>query len=135
MQITVETSVGAPVQKVWTVFTDPEHIVKWNSPSPDWHTPQAENDLRAGGRFLSRMEAKDGSAGFDFAGTYDEVVPHKLIRYSMDDGRKASVEFTEAGGATRVVTTFDPESENPPEVQRQGWQAILDNFKQYVEAN
>jgi uncharacterized protein YndB with AHSA1/START domain len=131
--ITVETSVNAPVEKVWRMWSEPEHITKWNSASEDWHTPRAENDLRTGGKFNSRMEAKDGSAGFDFGGTYDEVRENEHIAYTMSDGRTVKVGFTADGDKTRVVETFDPESENPRDMQQGGWQAILDNFKKYVE--
>ena len=133
--ITVETSIEAPVEKVWTCFTDPSHITKWNNASPEWHTPKAVNDLHMGGTFNYRMESKDGKEGFDFTGTYDEVIPHKLIRYTMEDGRKVSVIFEQKNGATHVTETFDPETENSLDLQRQGWQAILDNFKRYVEGN
>lgn len=131
--ITVETTVNAPIEKVWKVWSAPEHITKWATASPDWHTPRAENDLRAGGKFLSRMEAKDGSAGFDFVGTYDEVQQHKTIAYTMEDGRKAKITFTSAGKSVKIVETFEAETENPLELQRQGWQTILDNFKKHVE--
>ena len=131
--ITVETTVNAPVEKVWQLWSSPEHITKWNSASPDWHTPRATNDLRAGGKFTSRMEAKDGSMGFDFEGVYDEVRENEHLAYTMADGRKVTVNFTEDGGKTRVVETFDPEAENPREMQQAGWQAILDSFKKYAE--
>jgi uncharacterized protein YndB with AHSA1/START domain len=131
--ITVETRVNALIDKVWDAFTSPEDIMQWNAASDDWHTTAATNDLRAGGSFTSRMEAKDGSQGFDFEGTYDEVVPHERIAYTMADGRKVVVTFTEEEGGVRIQETFDPESENTPEVQRAGWQAILDNFKRHVE--
>ncbi|MGD9616055.1 MAG: SRPBCC family protein [Alphaproteobacteria bacterium] len=133
--ITVETTVNAPIRKVWECFTQPEHITKWNSASEDWHTPTATNDLRKGGIFTCRMEARDGSMGFDFAGTYDEVVPDKRLAYTLDDERKVVVTFAEEGGATRVTETFEIEQENSPEMQRAGWQAILDNFKAYAEAH
>ena len=133
--ITVQTTVNAPVGKVWRLWSEPEHITKWNSASEDWHTPRAENDLRTGGKFSSRMEAKDGSFGFDFEGEYDEVRDNEYIAYTMSDGRKVTVDFTADGDATRIVETFDPESENPREMQQGGWQAILDNFKKYAEAN
>lgn len=133
-QITVSSKVNTPVKKVWELWTGPEHIVIWNTPSDDWHTPRAENDLRVGGQFLSRMEAKDGSFGFDFKGKYDEVVEHKRIAYTMEDGRKAVVDFHENNGKTEVTTTFDPEEENSVEMQRDGWQAISDNFKRYAES-
>ncbi len=131
--ITVETIVNAPVAKVWTLWTEPEHIMNWNSASPDWHTPSATNDLREGGSFTSRMEAKDGSFGFDFGGTYTKVLEHEHIAYAMSDGRTVTVTFAEIGGKTFVSETFDPETENPPEMQRAGWQSILDNFKKYAE--
>lgn len=128
------SSVNAPVERVWEYWTNPQHIMKWNSASEDWHTPRAENDLRAGGRFSSRMEARDGSMGFDFEGVYDEVEPHSLISYTMGDGRKVRVTFSENNGFTEIRESFDPESTNPTEMQRMGWQAILDNFKKYSEA-
>ncbi|MEP7103266.1 MAG: SRPBCC family protein [Candidatus Dojkabacteria bacterium] len=135
--ITVNETINAPIQKVWDFYTMPEHIMKWNNASPDWHTPKAENDLRAGGRFLSRMEAKDGSQGFDFTGTYDEVVDKSLIKYTMDgeDKRKVAISMKEENGQTKIEVTFDLENENPEEVQRGGWQSILNNFKSYVEGN
>src|SRR6187551_938291 len=134
-KITVENTVNAPVEKVWKLWSGPEHIVKWNSPSDDWHTPSAENDLRVGGKFSSRMEAKDGSMGFDFGGVYDDVKINELIAYTMGDGRKAKVIFTNQDNKTKVTITFDAETQNPIEMQRGGWQAILDNFKKYAEAN
>ena len=133
--ITVETTVNAPVQKVWEFWTGPEHIVKWNNASDDWHTPRAENDLRVGGKFLSRMEAKDGSFGFDFGGIYDEVTTNEVIAYTIDDGRKVKITFSPSGNETRIVETFEAESMNSIELQRTGWQAILDNFKKYAESN
>lgn len=134
-QITVETTVQAPVEKVWQYWSGPEHITKWAAASDDWHTTRAENDLRAGGKFLSRMEAKDGSFGFDFGGVYDDVKQHEVIDYTMGDGRKVSVRFSGVGNETKVVETFDAENTHPVDMQRTGWQAILDNFKKYVEAN
>ena len=133
--ITVETNVKAPVEKVWTFWSAPEHITRWCNASDDWHTPRAENDLRQGGQFLTRMEAKDGSFGFDFGGVYDEVKTHERIRYTMGDGRKVSIRFTSVPEGTRVTETFDPEQTNSLEMQKNGWQAILDNFKKYTEAN
>jgi uncharacterized protein YndB with AHSA1/START domain len=133
--ITVLCDIQAPVEKVWQYWAGPEHIKKWCSASDDWHTPFAENDLRVGGKFLSRMEARDGSMGFDFGGIYDEVKLHKLIEYTMGDGRKVSVQFTGNGNNTKVVEKFEAEDTNPVEMQRGGWQAILDNFKKYVELN
>ncbi|MCZ7865686.1 SRPBCC family protein [Agrobacterium salinitolerans] len=130
--ITVETTVAAPVAAVWDAYITPEDIMQWNSPSDDWHTPAATVDLREGGAFSSRMEAKDGSMGFDFAGTYTKVVEHELIEYDFGD-RHASVEFIPEDGGVRVSVTFDPETENPVEQQRGGWQSILDSFKRHVE--
>lgn len=132
-RITVETLVQAPLANVWHDFTDPEAVKLWNSASPDWHTPRAQNDLKTGGTFSYRMEAKDGSTGFDFRGVYDEVVEHERIAYTMEDGRKVEVAFVPEGAGVRVTETFDPESENTHEMQRAGWQAILENFKRHVE--
>ena len=132
--ITVETTVNAPVEKVWDSFTKPEHITKWNAASDDWHTPRAENDLRRGGKFSSRMEAKDGSAGFDFWGVYDDVVTHQLIKYTMGDDRKVQVDFIPGENGVRIVESFEAEKTHSEEMQRGGWQAILDNFKKYTEA-
>lgn len=133
--ITVESTVQAPVEKVWQYWIGPEHITKWCAASDDWHAPRAENDARTGGKFSTRMEAKDGSFGFDFGGVYDEVKQHEVIEYTMEDGRKVNVQFTSNGNETKVVETFDAENTHPVEMQRTGWQAILDNFKKYVEAN
>lgn len=134
MKITVETIVRADLNRVWDAHNDPEAIKQWNTGHPDWHTTRSTVDLREGGRFLSRMEAKDGSAGFDLGGTYTRVVPRKTIEYRMDDDREARVEFVEHPGGVLVRVTFDAETENPPELQRQGWQTILDNFGRHVEA-
>lgn len=134
-KITIETTVSADVKKVWEYWTKPEHITNWNFASDDWHCPSAENDLRVGGKFTSRMEAKDGSFGFDFGGIYDEVIDHERIAYTMGDGRKAITNFKQLGDKTKITTTFDAESENPVEMQKNGWQAILDNFNKYVEEN
>jgi uncharacterized protein YndB with AHSA1/START domain len=135
IQITVEALVNAPLEKVWNFWTNPTHIVKWNNASDDWHTPRAENDLRAGGKFLSRMEAKDGSVGFDFVGVYNKVLPNSLIEYTMEDGRAVKIEFADVNGNTKVTETFDAEIQNSAELQRSGWQAILNNFKKYTENN
>jgi uncharacterized protein YndB with AHSA1/START domain len=132
--ISVQTVVNAPIEKIWALWIEPEHITKWNSASDEWHTPHAENDLRPGGKFTSRMKAKDGSVGFDFAGIYDEVRENERIVYTMSDGRKVTIEFKAEGDKTTVIETFDPESENPRDMQQGGWQAILDNFKKYAEA-
>jgi uncharacterized protein YndB with AHSA1/START domain len=133
MKITVESIVQAELEKVWNAWNTPADIVQWNAASEDWHTTRSEVDLRAGGRFSARMEAKDGSFGFDFEGTYTRVVPHELVEYRMSDGREARVEFAERSDGVLVRETFDAEDENPAEMQRQGWQAILDNFRRHVE--
>ncbi len=132
--ITVEALVDAPADNVWTLWTEPKHIMQWNSASPDWHTPRAMSDLREGGTFTSRMEAKDGSMGFDFGGTYTKVVPAKKLEYTMGDGRTVSVSFDAQGNKTKVTEVFVAETQNPVEMQRSGWQSILDNFKKYAEA-
>lgn len=131
--ITVENLVEAPIDIVWASFTLPEHICNWYFATPDWHAPRAENDLRVGGRFLTRMEAKDGSFGFDFEGIYTDVVTEKMLRYELADGRYVVVNFDDKNGKTLVTETFVAETENPLEMQRAGWQAILDNFKNYTE--
>ncbi len=133
-QITVEATVHAPVAIVWKAWNTPADIMQWNTADAGWHCPASENDLRVGGTFKNRMEAKDGSFGFDFEGEYETVEPHRQISYRMADGRKASTLFTAQNGSTNIVTTFDAESENDPALQQQGWQAILNNFVQYVEA-
>jgi len=134
--ITVEARIHAPVAKVWTHWITPEHIMKWNAASDDWHTPSASNDLRIGGTFKNRMEAKDGSMGFDFAGTYTDIQTHALIAFRFGEGadtREVRVEFEPVEGGTIVRETFTPETTHPIEVQRGGWQSILDRFKSYVE--
>jgi len=133
MKITIETRVSAPVEDVWRAWTTPDDIVRWNAASDDWHTTAASVDLRVGGTFSSRMEAKDGSAGFDFAGTYTKVVPHERIEGEFG-GRVLVVEFVPDAGGTLVRETFDAEETNAPEMQRAGWQAILDRFARHVEA-
>jgi uncharacterized protein YndB with AHSA1/START domain len=134
MKITVETVVKANLNKVWDAWNNPADIEQWNTAPDDWHTTRSSVDLREGGKFRSRMEAKDGSEGFDFEGTYTRVVPHKTIEYRMSDGREVTVEFVERAATVLVQETFDAETENPPELQRSGWQAILDNFGRHVEA-
>ena len=134
-KITVAATISANTKKVWEYYTMPEHITKWNFASDDWHCPKAENDLRTGGKLNSRMEAKDGSFGFDFEAIYDEVITQKKITYTMLDGRRATTLFDIQSDKTKVTTTFDAENENPVEMQRTGWQAILYNFKKYVESN
>ena len=133
--ITVKAIINAPITKVWKLYTDPKHIVKWNTPSDDWHTTKAENDLKIGGKFLSRMEAKDGSFGFDFSGIYTEVKLNETIVYTIDDGRNVSVNFTDDENTTKVVITFDAETQNSIEMQKGGWQSILNCFKNYTETN
>ena len=132
--ITVEATVNAPIEKVWKLWNEPNHITKWSFATPEWHTPRAENDLRPGGTFSSRMEAKDGSMGFDFAGIYDEVRPNEHISYTLGDGRKVQITFTSLGAQTRVVETFEAENSNPVDMQKAGWQAIMNNFKAYAES-
>lgn len=132
--ITVEVTVKAPVEKVWEYFKGPEHIMNWAHASDEWHAPAATNDLRVGGNFSTTMAAKDGSFSFDFGGVYTQVIEHKLIEYTLGDGRKVKVVFTSLGNETKVVETFDPENMNSDEMQKAGWQAILDNFKKYTEA-
>ncbi|MFZ1729417.1 MAG: SRPBCC domain-containing protein [Bacteroidota bacterium] len=134
MYITVETTVAASIQEVWHAYTTPEHIIKWNAASDDWHTTTASVDLTVGGTFSSRMEAKDGSVGFDFAGTYTNIVQHELIEYSFGD-RTAKVQFAESPEGIRVSVAFETEDTHSIEQQREGWQAILDNFTRHVEAS
>jgi uncharacterized protein YndB with AHSA1/START domain len=129
--ITVETTAAAPIEKVWRAYTTPDDIKQWNAASDDWHTTAASVDLREGGAFSSRMEAKDGSMGFDFAGTYTKIVEHRLIEYAFGD-RTARVEFIPAGNSVLVRVSFQAEGEHPIEQQRMGWQAILDNFSRHV---
>ena len=131
--ITVEATIHAPVEKVWRLWTDPVYIVGWNNASDDWHSPKAENDLRVGGSFNIRMEAKDRSSGFDFTGKYTRIEPKRKIEYTIDDGRKVQVSFISEGEVTTVTETFEAEEENPVVVQKEGWQSIMDNFKKYVE--
>ena len=133
--ITIEAIINAPVSKVWEYWSKPEHIKQWYNASPEWHAPRAENDLQVGGKFVTRMEAKDGSFGFDFGGVYDEVKTNELIAYTLEDERKVSIHFISEDSSTKVVETFEAEEENPVEMQRGGWQAILDNFKKYTEEN
>ncbi|MCE2471214.1 MAG: SRPBCC family protein [Anaerolineae bacterium] len=133
-KIHIQATVNVPTAKAWTLWTEPDHITNWNFASDDWRCPRAENDLRAGGRLLYRMEAVDGSFGFDFDAIYDEVVHEARVAYTMSDGRQVETTFEGLGDSTRVSTTFDAEQENPAEMQRTGWQAILENFKSYAES-
>ncbi|MCC7298548.1 MAG: SRPBCC family protein [Bacteroidia bacterium] len=131
--ITVTTTVEAPVEIAWLFWTSEEHIVNWNNASDDWHTPFAENNVEVGGEFNYRMEAKDGSFGFDLKGTYTEVVLNKSLAFHFEDNRKITVTFEGKDDETEIIETFEPENQNPEELQRAGWQAILDNFKRYIE--
>ena len=131
--ITVQTTVAAPIERVWTAYTTPEDIIKWNAASDDWHTPSASVDLREGGAFSSRMEARDGSMGFDFAGTYTKIETQRLIEYEFG-GRHARIEFVPDEAGIRVAVTFDAEDDNSIGQQQTGWQSILDSFKRHVEA-
>ncbi len=131
--ITVETNTNAPIEKVWNYWTQPEHITQWNFASDDWCCPWAKNDAREGGKFVWRMEAKDGSFGFDFSGTFIKVIPNELIEETLDDGRTVKISFKENGNQTQVIEIFEAETENPIELQKSGWQAILNNFKKHVE--
>lgn len=132
MKITVKKSINAPMTAVWVAYTTPEDIMHWNTASDDWHTTKASVDLREGGEFLSRMEAKDGSFGFDFSGVYTKIVPHSLLEYEFGD-RSCAIEFAQTDSAVTVRISFDAETQNSPELQREGWQAILNNFAKYVE--
>ena len=132
-RITVQTTINKDSETVWECWTDPEHITQWNFAADSWCCPRAENDIRVGGKYMARMEAKDGSFGFDFEAIYDEVIEHKKIAYTMTDGRKATTVFERSGKGTLVTTIFDAEDQNPLEMQKGGWQAILNNFKAYVE--
>ena len=127
--------ISAPMDQVWSIWTNPDHIIKWNNASDDWHTPTAENDLRVGGKFTYRMEAKDGSVGFAFTGVYEEVDTNARVVYRLEDERKVVITFEEVEGGVKVTETFDPDETNSVELQQTGWQAILDNFKKYAEAN
>ena len=133
--ITVEALVKAPVEQVWMIWSEPKHITQWCNASDDWHAPHAENDLRTGGKFKTTMAAKDGSFSFDFEGVYDDVQKNKLIEYTLADNRKVKIVFLPVGSETKVTETFDAESVNPVDLQRTGWQAILNNFKKHAEAN
>ncbi|MBL0146602.1 MAG: SRPBCC family protein [Chitinophagaceae bacterium] len=132
--LTVQTSVNAPIEKVWAYWTLPQHVMQWNNASPDWHCPAATNDLQVGGKFSYTMAAKDGSMRFDFWGVYDEVLGNELIMITLGDNRKVKVSFASIGDVTEVTETFDAEDVNPVEMQQAGWQAILDNFKKYCES-
>ena len=132
-KIRVETTVNVPVEKAWECFTEPKHITKWNFASGDWHCPAASNNLYPGGRFTYRMEARDGSVGFDFTGRYTYIDFNRTITYQIDDNREVNIEFTQVGEETRITETFEAEDIHPAEMQRDGWQAILNNYKKYTE--
>lgn len=134
-KVTISTTIAAERSKVWEYYTQPKHITQWNFADPSWHCPSAENDLTVGGRYVARMEARDGSFGFDFEAFYDRIIVRQELTYTMADGRVATTTFTDMNNETSVITIFDAENENPIEMQQQGWQAILDNFKKYVESN
>jgi len=134
-KITVQTKIKVPIEKVWNCFTHPQHITKWYFASDDWHAPKAENDLRVGGKFFIRMEAKDGSFGFDFEGIYESVKVNEEIVYGLEDGRKVNITFNGDDHTTTVTEIFDAENINPIDMQRGGWQAILDNFKKHTESH
>jgi uncharacterized protein YndB with AHSA1/START domain len=134
-KITIQATVSADRQKAWNYYTQPEHIVRWNFATDDWQCPTASNDMRVGGKYSARMEAKDGSFGFDFEATYNEIAEGEKFTYTMPDNRVVKVSFNEIGDKTEVIITFDAETENSLELQRNGWQAILDNFKNYTETN
>jgi uncharacterized protein YndB with AHSA1/START domain len=132
-KITIETEVLAPIEKVWACWNNPEHITKWCFASDDWHAPQAASDLRVGGKFTTRMEAKDGSSGFDFGGTYLDIKENEVVEYEMGDNRNVRTTFVPTEKGVKVTETFEAEDQNPIEMQRAGWQSILNNFKKYVE--
>ncbi len=134
-KIAIQATVEAPRERVWRLWNDPEHITQWNFATDDWHCPSAENDIRVGGRLLWRMESIDGSFGFDFEGVYDEVIAGSRLAFTMPDGRLVEMTFEDLGGSTRIGTVFDAESEHPAEMQRAGWQAILNNFKRHAESS
>lgn len=134
-KITIHATISAGIQKVWNYYTQPEHITKWNFASPDWHCPSASNDMRIGGKYTARMEAKDGSFGFEFEATYSEITENQKFVYVMPDGREVSVSINEDNHLTNITVCFDTETENPVDLQREGWQAILNNFKNYAENN
>jgi uncharacterized protein YndB with AHSA1/START domain len=134
-KITIQTIISADIKKVWDYYTRPEHITKWNFASDDWQCPHASNDMQVGGKYIARMEAKDGSFGFDFEAVYEQITVAERFSYTMPDGREVQVTFKDAEGKTQVGINFDAETENPAELQQQGWQAILDNFKKYTEMN
>ena len=132
--ITVETTIKAPIEKIWSYWSEPRHIIQWYFATDGWHAPYAENDLKVKGKFKTKMASKDGSSGFDFEGVYTRVILHKAIEYTLADGRKVAISFSDQGTDIKVVESFDAENENPYEMQKEGWQAILNNFKKYSES-
>ncbi len=134
-RITVAAEIQAPLKKVWNAWSNPEAIKQWNQASADWHTTEAENDLSEGGQFRYHMAAKDGSAGFDLKGTYITIDEFEYIEYELEDGRQVGISFNEEDGVTSVTETFEAENQHSPELQQQGWQAIMNSFKQFVESN
>lgn len=134
-KITITATVNADIKKVWDYYTQPKHITQWNFADPSWQCPSASNDMQVGGKYSARMEAKDGSFGFDFEATYDEIVEGESFTYTIPDGRQVSVSFNATGNRTEVIVAFDAENQNPVEMQKNGWQAILNSFKSYTEAN
>lgn len=134
-KITITALVNADINKTWDYYTNPEHITQWNFADPSWHCPSATNDMRAGGKYWARMEAKDGSFGFDFEAVYDSITTGENFTYMLGDERQVTVVFEKEGDQTKITVTFDAESQNPAEMQKNGWQAILDNFKKYTETN
>lgn len=134
-KITIEALIAASPEKVWDYYNSPKHITQWNHASDDWHCPKAENDMKIGGTYLARMEAKDGSFGFDFKAIYDEIIPMAKVAYTLEDERKVVTIFEKQGEQTKVTTVFDAEGMNPIDMQKAGWQAILNNFKRYTETH
>lgn len=133
--ITIDTLVKSSVKNTWNTYTEPQHIVNWNFASNDWQCPKVENDFKVGGIYFARMEAKDGSFGFDFKAVYDEIIPYKKIAYTLEDGRKVNTLFEDMGNTMKITTSFEAENQNPIDMQKAGWQAILNNFKNYTESN
>lgn len=134
-QVTVQTEVNQPIEQVWDLFTNPKHIINWNFAHESWECPSASNDLQVGGQLQSRMQAKDGSFGFDLIGIYDEIKEQQSLKYHLEDGRNVEVIFENlSGDKTRITENFDPENQNPVDLQKDGWQAILNNFKTYSES-
>jgi uncharacterized protein YndB with AHSA1/START domain len=133
--IMIETVINAPIEKVWKFWTEPKHITRWCNASDDWYAPHAENNIQVDGKFKTTMAARDGSVSFDFEGVYTNIQEYKLIEYTLSDGRKVKIAFSNGGKETKVVESFEPENTNPLEMQRGGWQAILNNFKKYTETN